>query len=81
MGLTFSLSGIIDIDEEFSYVAKVNAKSWLIFEYDYCAAIEQWAEETGIEMQRLSRQVWPGYAFRTDADRMMFILVWSEYDS
>ena len=81
MGLTFSLGGIIDIDAEFSYVAKVNAKGWLTFEYEYSTEMEQWAEETGIEMRRLvntiGRRRIPGYAFRTDADRMMFILAWS----
>lgn len=80
MGLTFSLGGIIDIDAEFSYVAKINAKGWLTFEYNYRNAMEQWAEDTGVEMRLLtskSRRV-PGYAFRTDADRMMFILAWSE---
>ena len=83
MGLTFSLDGIIDIDAEFSYVAKIN-EGWLPFEYNSRTAMEQWAEETGIKMRLLTRKAWeelPSYAFRTDADRMMFILAWSGDDS
>ena len=82
MVLRFKLEGVIDINAEFSYVARVPFMGWLSFDYMYGNLMEQWATDAGIEMQRLTDnpglRVRPGYAFRNEEDRMMFVLAWSE---
>jgi len=79
--LKFRLEGIVDIDEEFSYVARATGMGWLAFSYIYSHSMEKWAEEAGIEMQRIKDKTGqrerPGYAFRTEADRLMFLMAWS----
>lgn len=85
MGLNFKLEGIIDINEEFSYVARATQMGWLTFEYAYATVMENWARDAGIKMLRITDKTRlrsrPGFAFRTEEDRMMFVLVWSGYDS
>ncbi len=80
MGLTFRLEGIVDIDAEFSYVARASKLGWLQFSYLYAYQMENWADEVGIEMRRIKDKTGqrerPGFAFRTEADRMMFVMVW-----
>lgn len=78
--LIFKLEGIIDIDAEFSYVARVPRMGWLTFSYLYAEPMQQWANDVDIQMQRITDKTLtrarPGYAFRTESDRMMFVLAW-----
>lgn len=78
--LKFRLEGIVDIDEEFSYVARATGMGWLTFSYAYAHSMEAWAKDAGIKMLRITDKTGqrerPGFAFRTEADRLMFLMVW-----